>query len=78
MTSFVFACAKCKDGSIDAVGLKSYIDCYREHFPVSEYDIKAMPYILYFWQCICNYSPEEKIPANYKPIIVMLMIYHAR
>lgn len=68
ITSFVFASPKCKDGSVDVSGLKNYIKQYCKYFPLSEYDIKAMPYVLYFWHCMCNYSPQEDIPNSYRPI----------
>ncbi len=72
VTSFVFANPKCKDGSIDVLDLKRYIEKYRLYSALSEYDIKAMPYVLYFWHCMCNYSPHEEISDNYKPIAELI------
>ena len=39
-----------------------------------EYDIKAMPYVLYFWHCVCNYRPDELagIAENYRPIALLI------
>lgn len=68
ITSFIFASPKCKDGSIDASDLKTYINQYCRYFSLSEYDVKTMPYVLYFWHCMFNYSPQEDIPNSYKPI----------
>ena len=68
ITSFVFASPKCRDGSVDAIDLKNYIKQYCRYFPLSAYDIQAMPYVLYFWHCMCNYAPQEDIPDSYKPI----------
>lgn len=67
-TSFAFASPKCKGGEIDADGLKRYVERYSRHFSLSDYDIKMMPYVLYFWHCMCNYYPGEEIPENYKPV----------
>ncbi|NLB15274.1 MAG: hypothetical protein GX827_00475 [Clostridiales bacterium] len=41
---------------------------------LSEYDVKAMPYLLYFWHCICNYVPGElpNIPESYKPTAILI------
>ena len=39
-----------------------------------EYDIKAMPYVLYYWHCMCNYRPDEleDIPDSYKAIAKLI------
>jgi len=70
ITSYVFASPTCAEGAIDAEGLKKYIGSYAKYFPITEYDIKAMPYVLYFWHCICNYRPDElsSIAQSYQPI----------
>ena len=70
ITSYVFASPTCAEGAIDAEGLKKYIGSYAKYFPITEYDIKAMPYVLYFWHCICNYRPDEleDIAQSYQPI----------
>lgn len=70
ITSYVFSSPSCATGEIDADGLKKYIREFTEKFPLTEYDIKAMPYVLYFWHCMCNYRPDElvDIPDTYKVI----------
>lgn len=74
ITSYVFASPSCHEGVIDADGLLNYICIYTKHFPLSQYDITAMPYILYFWHCVCNYSPDEfaDIPQSYKAIAELI------
>lgn len=53
---------------------KSYIRACMKHFPLTEYDIKAMPYVLYFWHCVCNYRPDELtcIAEKYQPITMLI------
>lgn len=74
ITSYVFSSPTCAAGEIDADGLKKYIRQFTEKFPLTEYDIKAMPYVLYFWHCMCNYRPDElsDIPDTYKAIAKLI------
>ena len=74
ITSYVFSSQTCATGEIDADGLKKYIREFTEKFPLTEYDIKAMPYVLYFWHCMCNYRPDElgDIPDSYKAIAKLI------
>lgn len=70
ITSYVFASPACTEGAIDAEGLKKYIRKFAEKFPLTDYDIETMPYVLYFWHCVCNYRPDElaNIAESYRPI----------
>lgn len=70
ITSYVFSSPNCAEGVIDADGLKRFIKQFTEKFPLTEYDIKAMPCVLYYWHCMCNYRPDElgDIPDSYKAI----------
>lgn len=74
ITSYVFSSPTCAEGEIDADGLKKYISQFTEKFPLTEYDIKAMPYVLYFWHCMCNYRPDElaDMPDSYKAIAKLI------
>jgi len=74
ITSYVFASPACREGAVDVEGLSTYIRAYTRHFPLTEYDIKAMPYVLYFWHCICNYRPDELayIAEKYQPIAMLI------
>ena len=74
ITSYVFASPTCINGIIDADGLIQYVRGFSKYFPLTEYDIKAMPYVLYFWHCICNYRPDEyaSIPKDYQPIAKLI------
>ena len=74
ITSYVFSSPTCAAGEIDADGLKKYIKQFTEKFPLTEYDIKSMPYVLYFWHCMCNYRPDElgDIPDSYKAIAKLI------
>ena len=69
MMSYAFAAPECKCGEISSEGLKRYISHYVKHFYLSEYDIKIIPYLYYFQQIMCHYSPPyDGIPNTYKPI----------
>ena len=74
ITSYVFSSPTCAEGIIDAEGLKKYITQFTKMFPLSEYDKKSMPYVLYFWHCMCNYRPDElyDIPDSYKAIAKLI------
>ena len=74
ITSYVFSNPSCANGEIDANGLKKYIRQFAEKFPLTEYDIRAMPYVLYFWHCMCNYRPDElaDIPETYRAIAKLI------
>lgn len=74
ITSYVFASPKCREGAVDAEGLNRYIRAYTKHFPLGEYDIKTMPYVLYFWHSICNYHPDELAGMSeaYQPIAMLI------
>ncbi len=74
ITSYVFSSPTCDAGEIDADGLKKYIRQFTEKFPLTEYDIKTMPYVLYYWHCMCNYRPDEfvDIPDSYKAIAKLI------
>ncbi|MBE6717017.1 MAG: hypothetical protein E7573_08860 [Ruminococcaceae bacterium] len=74
ITSYVFSSPTCATGEIDADGLKKYIRQFTEKFPLTEYDIKAMPYVLYYWHCMCNYRPDEldDIPDSYEAIAKLI------
>lgn len=67
--SYVYASPECKCGNIDSDGLKRYIDRYQKHFQLNGYDIKILPYLFYFQQIMCHYSPPyDNVPDTYKPV----------
>lgn len=69
MMSYVYAAPECKDGKISSDRLKRYIDYYSEYFHLNDYDIKIMPYLFYYQQIMCHYSPPyDDIPDTYKPV----------
>lgn len=74
ITSYVFASPNCREGAVDAESLKNYIKIYTKYFPLREYDIKSIPYVLYFWYCICNYHPDELacISETYQPLAMLI------
>lgn len=49
-------------------------EIYKIDTDKGEYIVKAMPYLLYFWHCICNYVPGElpNIPESYKPTAILI------
>lgn len=74
ITSYVFSSPTCAAGAIDADGLKEYIHHFTKYFPLTAYDLTAMPYVLYHWHCMCNYRPDEycDIPESYKAIAELI------
>ena len=58
--SYVTAAPACADGEIDGEGLKAYIRHYAKHAALSTYDLQMMPYVLYFQQILCHYSPPYR------------------
>lgn len=79
-TCYAFASPHCSEGALDAEGLSRFIRTYTKHAPLTSYDIQALPYVLYFWYCICNYSPAElasiaanhHLSENYQPIAELI------
>ena len=72
ITSFVFASPSCKDGAINTEELAMYIRTFTEYYPLTAYDMEAMPYVLYFWHTICNYRPDEAIAESYQPTAMLV------
>jgi Predicted aminoglycoside phosphotransferase len=69
MTSYVSSDPACKDGIIDSDRLKRYIDIYAKHADISAYDLEIMPFVLYFQQIMCHYTPPySAVAAAYKPM----------
>lgn len=79
-TCYAFASPRCSEGAVDAEGLCRFIRTYSKHAPLTMYDIQALPYVMYFWYCICNYSPTElasiaasdHLAEDYQPIAVLI------
>lgn len=79
-TCYAFSSPRCSEGAVDAEGLYRFIRTYTKHAPLTPYDIQALPYVMYFWYCICNYSPTElaaisasdHLAENYQPIAVLI------
>lgn len=71
--SFVTADPFCKDGSINIDRLRRYIDIYSRHFTLTDYDMMIMPYVLYYQQLICHYSPPyHEVAESYKPMCKLI------
>jgi Ser/Thr protein kinase RdoA (MazF antagonist) len=70
ITSYVTSDPECKYGKIDCNRLKKYINEYSKHTALNEYDLLIMPYIYYFQQIICHYTPpyDVNVAESYKPI----------
>jgi Ser/Thr protein kinase RdoA (MazF antagonist) len=69
MTSYVYAAPECESGKISGDGLKRHIEQYSAHFRLNGYDIKRMPYLFYYQQIMCHYSPPyDSVPETYKPV----------
>ena len=79
-TCYAFASPRCSEGTVDVEGLCRFIRSYTKHAPITPYDIQALPYVMYFWYCICNYSPRElasiassdHLSDNYQPIAALI------
>jgi len=69
MMSYAYAAPECADGTINAAGLREYIQQYSTYSPLSEYDLKIMPYLFYWHQFMTNYTPPfSEVPPSYKTI----------
>lgn len=73
ITPYVFSSPECRDGKINGDGLKRFISNYSKYFSLNDYDIKIMPYLFYYQQIICGYSPPyDGIPETYIPICKLI------
>jgi hypothetical protein len=71
--SYVSAAPECKNGKIDSDGLKRHIDHYSKYSILTDYEITKLPYLFYFQQIMCHYSPPyDSIPDTYKPICSLI------
>jgi hypothetical protein len=73
--SFVTEDIVSQNGKVDTNRLKKYIDDYLKYsyLTLTNYDIKMMPYVLYYQQLICHYRPPyQNIPDTYKPICKLI------
>ena len=71
--SYATADPACKEGAIDAGRLNRYISHYLQHFTLTGYDIKMMPYVYYHQQILCHYPPPyDNVPDAYKPICAQI------
>jgi thiamine kinase-like enzyme len=71
--SYVTESPACLDGKIDSHGLKKYMEHYSEYFSLNDYDIKMMPFVLYYQQLLCHYPPPyHEVPDTYKPICKLI------
>lgn len=69
--SYTYADPLCRSGEICAQKFKKYLNEYLEHssFFLNDYDIKIMPYFLYYYLCFCSFTPPySEIPDAYKAI----------
>lgn len=74
--SYVSEDPECRYGKIDSNRLKQYIAYYLKYFSLNPYDIKMMPYVLYFQQIMCHYAPPyDNIPDDYKPLCKLVNNY---
>ena len=72
--SYVYSSPECKNGLISSDGLKRYIENYSRYNNLSEYDIQIMPYLYYYHQLQCNYSPPyDDIPETYMPVCKLII-----
>jgi aminoglycoside phosphotransferase (APT) family kinase protein len=73
INSYVTAAPACKLGEIDADGLKRFIERYSRHFTLTEYDLRAMPFVLYWQQLMCHYDPPYRdVAESYRPVCTLI------
>ncbi|MDF2542463.1 MAG: kinaselike protein [Herbinix sp.] len=73
ITSYVTSDPECKSGQIDSNRLKRFIDNYSKYFSLSSYDVEIMPYLLYYQQLMCHYTPPYRnVADSYKPICELI------
>ena len=69
INSYITEDPACVNGKVNIENLKKYLASYLKYFPLNNYDIKMMPYVLYYQQLMCHYQPPyNNIPDTYKPI----------
>jgi Ser/Thr protein kinase RdoA (MazF antagonist) len=69
INSYVTAAPACNLGVIDADGLMRYIERYFRHFTLTEYDLRAMPFVLYWYLLLQHYDPPYcDTPESYRPL----------
>ena len=56
--SFVYAHPSCENGEITAKMLIEYINEYMSVSPLTYYDLKMMPHILYYQLAVCDYYSQ--------------------
>lgn len=69
--SYTYADPLCCNGEICTQKFKKYWNEYLKHssFILNDYDIKMMPYFLYYYLCFCSFTPPySEIPNTYKAI----------
>jgi aminoglycoside phosphotransferase (APT) family kinase protein len=73
INSFVTAAPACRLGKIDAHGFKRYIERYSRHFTLTEYDLRSMPFVLYWQQLLCHYDPPYRdVVSSYRPVCTLI------
>lgn len=69
MMSYTYAAPACKDGTININMFKLYLDEYLKYVSLNKYDIKMMPYLLYFYLCFCCFTPPyNDLSSDYMQI----------
>jgi Ser/Thr protein kinase RdoA (MazF antagonist) len=69
--SYTYADPLCRNGRISAQKFKKYLNEYLKHSSIilNDYDIKMMPYFLYYYLCFCSFTPPySEVPGTYKAI----------
>jgi hypothetical protein len=57
MMSYIYAAPECKDGTITINNFKPYLREYLKYTALNEYDLKIMPYFMYFYCVFCSFTP---------------------
>jgi tRNA A-37 threonylcarbamoyl transferase component Bud32 len=64
--SYVYAAPECKDGIINIDKFKPILSEYLKYTKLNHYDLKMMPYFLYFYCVFCSFMPPyDDLPIDY-------------
>jgi len=53
--SYIYAAPECRNGELDMPAFARYVEEYLRIAPLTQYDLKMMPYVFYYQIAVCDY-----------------------